>query len=166
MEQLENAVPVEVKGLMVDPSSNLPIVLLHDPATERYLPIWIGLFEAQAIAMRLEGIETPRPMTHDLLYRSLHDLGAKVRHVIVCDLRDSTFLAEIHLEVGGQAKILDARPSDAIALALRADAPLFVAPEVLENALTAPPSDSVEDRDELRKWLEDADPEVFGKYKM
>ena len=151
---------------MLDPSSNLPIVILHDEKDDRYLPIWIGLFEAQAIAMSMEGIEAPRPMTHDLFHNSLTELGARVVRVVISDLQDSTFFAQIVVETGSREQILDARPSDAIALALRAEAAVLVSAEVLEKALTGPVMEKIGSEEEVRKWLEEADPEEFGKYKM
>ncbi|MDH3254441.1 MAG: bifunctional nuclease family protein [Acidobacteriota bacterium] len=166
MVDSRDSVLVKIKALMLDPSSNLPIVVLHDPASDRYLPIWIGLFEAQAIAMSLEGIEAPRPMTHDLFHRSLTDLGARILHVVVSDLQDSTFHAQIHLERDGKVQVLDARPSDAIALALRAEASVLVNPDVLDKALAGDMFKQLGSEEEIRKWLEDASPEDFGKYKM
>jgi len=166
MTEGRNAVPVEVKALMLDPSSNLPIVILHDPESDRYLPIWIGLFEAQAIAMKLEGIEATRPMTHDLFHQSLTDLGARIKRVVISDLRESTFHAEIQIEQDGASQTLDARPSDAIAMALRAEAVVFVNPSVLEKALEGPVLEKLGSEEEIRKWLEEAEPEEFGKYKM
>jgi bifunctional DNase/RNase len=168
MSDSESAIPVEIKGLMLDPSSNLPIVVLKDPVSERFLPIWIGVFEAQAIALKLEGIVSPRPMTHDLLHQSLDQLRTRVARVVISDLRENTFFAEIHLRTENEEGrvIIDARPSDAIALALRAEAPVFVAPTVLDKAQSGPLSETLGDEDRLRKWLEEADPESFGKYEM
>src|SRR6185436_15479539 len=117
---------VEIKGLMLDPSSNIPIVILRDTESQLFLPIWIGVFEANAIALRIEGVEPPRPMTHDLLRLVLEKLGATVEKIVISDLRESTFFALIHLRQGGQSVAVDARPSDAIALALRTEAPIYV----------------------------------------
>ncbi len=157
---------VEVRGLMLDPSSNLPIVVLHDADGERYLPIWIGVFEAQAIALFLEDVDAPRPLTHDLLRNLLVEVDASVSKVVVTDLRDSTFFAEIHLDGSFGARTVDSRPSDAIALALRADAPLFVDEDVFEKAQVEGLSERVADEERLKKWLEEAKPEDFGKYEM
>jgi len=159
-------VRVEIKGLLLDPTSNQPIVILRDGSSRLLLPIWIGIFEANAIALRLEGVETPRPMTHDLLHQVLERLGAGVEKVVVSDLREGTFFARIHLRSGQGALVLDARPSDAIALAVRVEAPIFVLRSVLEQAkaeeLAAEPSDE----EKLKKWLENIGPEDLGKYTM
>ncbi|MFQ5527790.1 MAG: bifunctional nuclease family protein [Thermoanaerobaculia bacterium] len=161
-----DTVSVEIKGLLLDPTSNLPIVVLRDIASDRLLPIWIGLFEAQAIALRLEGVTTPRPMTHDLLLNLVEGSHATVSRIIVSDLIDSTFFAEIHVQRGGNEEIIDSRPSDAIALALRAEAPLFVHQQVFEKAESSGLTDKLGDDERLKKWLEEADPEDFGKYEM
>lgn len=159
-------VRMEIKGLMLDPTSNVPIVILRDAESQLLLPIWIGVFEANAIALRLEGVETPRPMTHDLLRSTLEQLGATVRKIVICDLQESTFFALIHVSVRDRELTIDSRPSDAIALALRTDAPIFALSHVLEKAravdLVADPTDE----DRLRKWLEEIRPEDLGKYTM
>lgn len=166
MSDAAREVRMEIKGLMLDPTSNVPIVILRDAASSLLLPIWIGLFEANAIALRLEGVETPRPMTHDLLRSALDQLGAKVRKIVISDLQESTFFALIHVEFRDQQLTIDSRPSDAIALALRSEAPIFALSHVLEKAkaidLAADPSDD----ERLRKWLEEISPEDLGKYKM
>lgn len=167
MAESEHFVSVEVRALMLDPSSNLPIVILHDEESDRYLPIWIGLFEAQAIAMALEHLEPPRPMTHDLLMSIVSVVEARVRRIVISDLLESTFHAEIHLvDSDGRPTELDARPSDAIALALRAGAEILVSSEVMENALSGAQVEELGSEDEIRKWLEEAGPEDFGKYEM
>lgn len=125
---------MEIKGLVLDPSSNAPIVILRDTESQVLLPIWIGVFEANAIAVRMEGIHPPRPMTHDLLRATLDSLGAEVQRIVISDLRDSTFFAVIELGHGDETVSVDARPSDALALALRTNAPIFVARHVLERA--------------------------------
>ncbi len=157
---------MEIKGLMLDPTSNVPIVILRDADSRLLLPIWIGVFEANAIALRLEGVETPRPMTHDLLRAALAQLGAKVQKIVICDLQESTFFALIHVAVEDRELTIDSRPSDAIALALRSEAPIYALDHVLEKAkaidLAADPSDD----ERLRKWLEDIRPEDLGKYEM
>jgi len=126
---------VFVKALMLDPVSNIPVVILKDNQKSRLLPIWLGAFEANAIAMQLENLEVPRPMTHDLLASLIREVDGEVNKVVVSDLRDSTFYAEIFFTQNGKHSTLDARPSDAIALALRAGAPIFVAEQVFEKIL-------------------------------
>jgi bifunctional DNase/RNase len=141
-------------------------VILKDLAGEKVLPIWVGVFEANAIALQVENVSTPRPMTHDLLRNVIADLDGRVDRVVVSELRDNTFYATIHMTVRGEALAIDARPSDAIALALRTRAPILVADEVIDNAKT---TDLVTDRmdtDRLQRWLESLDPEELGKYKM
>ena len=152
--------------LMVDPITNLPIILLRDREGQRVLPIWVGASEANAIALQIENITTPRPMTHDLLRNVIHDLKAQIRKVVVSDLKDNTFYALIHLEVNGEALAVDARPSDAIALALRARAPIFVEDRVIDNAKTNDFAPDKTDAERLQKWLESLDPDEMGKYKM
>ena len=152
--------------LMVDPITNLPIILLRDREGQRVLPIWVGASEANAIALQIENITTPRPMTHDLLRNVIHDLKAEIRKVVVSDLKDNTFYALIHLEVNGEALAVDARPSDAIALALRARAPIFVEDRVIDNAKTNDFAPDKTDAERLQKWLESLDPDEMGKYKM
>jgi bifunctional DNase/RNase len=161
-----DSIRMEIKGLMLDPSSNLPIVILRDESSNAFLPIWIGVFEANAIALKIEGVETPRPMTHDLLQSFLVDLGVGVNKVLISDLRDNTFFAEIHLNLGQRALTIDSRPSDALALALRAEAPIFVRRTVLEKAQSIDLAGNLEDDERLKKWLEDVSPEELGKYKM
>ena len=152
--------------LMVDPITNLPIILLRDRDGQRVLPIWVGASEANAIALQIENITTPRPMTHDLLRNVIHDLKAEIRKIVVSDLKDNTFYALIHLEVNGEALAVDARPSDAIALALRARAPIFVEDRVIDNAKTNDFAPDKTDAERLQKWLESLDPDDMGKYKM
>lgn len=164
--QIDDSIRMEVKGLMLDPSSNLPIVILRDEKSDAFLPIWIGVFEANAIALKIEGVETPRPMTHDLLQAFLVDLGVAVSKILISDLRDNTFFAEIHLDLGQRALTIDSRPSDALALALRAEAPIFVNRTVLEKAQSSDLAANLEDDERLKKWLEDVDPEDLGKYEM
>ena len=159
-------ISVEIKGLMLDPSSNLPIVILRDPETDRFVPIWIGIFEAQAIALRMEGVEPPRPMTHDLLNSSLAALGARVDKIVITDLRDKTFFAEIYLRLeDGEQIVVDSRPSDALALALRAEAEVFVRQKVMARA-QAGTVEGAPDQEQLRKMLEELDPEDLGEYEM
>ena len=159
-------IEMTIKGLMVDPITNMPIVMLKDTQGERVLPIWVGIFEANAIALQIENIATPRPMTHDLLRNIIKDLDGTVERVVVCDLRDNTFYAVIHLKVRGESVAIDARPSDAIALALRTRSPILVEETVIDNARTVDLSSDREDSKHLKKWLEELDPEELGKYKM
>jgi bifunctional DNase/RNase len=157
---------VEIKGLMLDPSSNVPIVILRDSESQLFLPIWIGLSEANAIASRIEGIEPPRPMTHDLMRLLIEQLGASVDRIVISDLRESTFFAIIHLRQGEKTLEIDARPSDAIALALRAEAPIFVLRSVLDKAQAVDLASQATDEEKLKKWLEEISPEELGKYTM
>ncbi len=157
-------VRMTVKGLMLDPISNSPIVVLRDDGDTTLLPIWVGVFEANAIALKLENFETPRPMTHDLLKGILGALGTTVVRVVVNELRDSTFFARIVLSFEGNETEVDARPSDAIALALRVDAPIYVDQSVLDQAQTISPDDSQDEK--VRKWFEQLNGEELGKYKM
>jgi len=159
-------VEMKISGLMPDPMTNMPIVVLKDQASGTVLPIWVGAYEANAIALEIEKITTPRPMTHDLLKNLLVGLETIVRKVVVTELRDDTFFAVIWLERDGQTISIDSRPSDALALALRMDCPIFVDDEVLKNSKVA---GSVSDRassDELRKWLENLGEDDLGRYKM
>ncbi|HUP63113.1 MAG TPA: bifunctional nuclease family protein [Thermoanaerobaculia bacterium] len=162
---MNELVPMTIKGLMLDPVSNSPIVVLKDDDEKFFLPIWVGIFEANAIALQLENITTPRPMTHDLLRNMIDELDARVTRVVINDLRDSTFFAQIRLMIGGKTLEVDARPSDAIALALRTEAPIFVAQSVLDQAQTISPEG--EDQEEkMRKWFDNLSPDDLGKYKM
>jgi hypothetical protein len=159
-------IEMTIKGLMVDPITNMPIVILKDKQGERVLPIWVGIFEANAIALQIENITTPRPMTHDLLKNVIKDLDGQVERVVVCDLKDNTFYAVIYLSVRGESVAIDARPSDAIALALRTRSPILVDESVIDNAKTVDFAPDRADSDRLQKWLESLDPEELGKYKM
>ena len=159
-------IEMTIKGLMVDPITNTPIVLLRDKDGQRVLPIWVGMFEANAIALQIENVATPRPMTHDLLRNVIHDLRASVEKVVVSDLQENTFYALIYLTVDGDSVAVDARPSDAIALALRTKAPIFVEERVIENAKPLDATADKGDAERLHKWLESLDPDDLGKYKM
>ena len=159
-------IEMTIKGLMVDPITNMPIVILRDKDGQKVLPIWVGIFEANAIALQIENVATPRPMTHDLLRNVISDLHATVQKVVVCDLQDNTFYALIYLGLGGDTVAIDARPSDALALALRTRAPIFVEETVIDNAKTVDFSTDKNDADRLHKWLESLDPDDLGKYKM
>lgn len=154
-----------IKGLMMDPTTNMPIVLLRDEVQQRVLPIWVGPVEANAIALQIENVAPPRPMTHDLLRNLLADLGGTLRRVIIWDLQDATFYAFLEIERHGETRLLDARPSDALALALRTHAPVFVDTKVLDVAKLADVANEEADQERLRRWLESLDPEDLG-YKM
>jgi uncharacterized protein len=155
-----------IKGLMVDPITNMPIIILRDKDGQRVLPIWVGVFEANAIALQMENVTTPRPMTHDLLKNVICDLKADIQKIVVSDLRENTFYALIYLTVNGEPVAVDARPSDAIALALRAQAPIFVEDRVIDHAKTVDFVPDKENSERLQKWLESLDPETMGRYKM
>ncbi len=159
-------IEMTIKGLMVDPITNTPIVILKDTQGDRVLPIWVGISEANAIALQVENVSTPRPMTHDLLRNVISDLDGQVDRVVVSDLRDNTFYAVIHLIVRGESIAIDARPSDAIALALRTRSPIMVEETVIDTAKTVDFSTERTDSDRLQKWLESLDPDELGKYKM
>lgn len=159
-------IEMRIKGLVVDPISKMPIVVLEDIQSERMLPIWIGVFEANAIALRIENIATPRPMTHDLLKNLLDKLDIKVEKIVVNDVRDNTFYAVIYCQHMNQIIKIDSRPSDAIALVLRTNAPIFVEESVVEKAHSMKIDENLEDSEKLKKWLENLQPDDFGKYKM
>ena len=159
-------IEMNVKGLMIDPITNMPIIILRDREGQKILPIWVGVFEANAIALQIENVQTPRPMTHDLLRNVIQDLHASVQKIVVCDLQENTFYALIYLGLNGDTVAIDARPSDAIALALRTRAPIFVEESVIDNAKTVDFTTEKADADRLHKWLESLDPDDLGKYKM
>ena len=164
----EADIEVQIRGLMLDPVTNMPIVVLKDIASELVLPIWVGVFEANAIALELEKAPTPRPMTHDLLRHFARGLGATVSKVVVSDLRDDTFYATIWMRQADEEITIDARPSDAIALALRADCPIYVARRVLGRTRqnTAEAGAANVNAEELRAWLENLNEDDTGQYKM
>ena len=159
-------IEMTIKGLMIDPITNMPIVILKDKEGDRVLPIWVGVFEANAIALQIENISTPRPMTHDLLRNILSEIEADVQRIVVCELKENTFYAMIYLDREGQTMAVDARPSDAIALALRTKAPIFVEDDVVESAKGLDFSKDKTDSERLQKWLEGLNPDDLGKYKM
>jgi uncharacterized protein len=159
-------IEMKIRGLMMDPVTNMPIVILKDINGNSLLPIWVGIYEANAIALEIEKVATPRPMTHDLIKSLLLGLGTGMKKVVVSDLREDTFYAIIWLERNGELISVDSRPSDALALALRLDCPIFVEDEVLKNSkLSGAVSDKV-NSEELRKWLENLNDEDLGRYKM
>ena len=159
-------IEMTIKGLMLDPITNTPIVILKDKDGDRVLPIWVGLFEANAIALQIENHVTPRPMTHDLLKNIITDLDGCVDRVVVNDLKEHTFYAIVHLTVRGERVAVDARPSDAIALALRTRAPILVEETVIENAKTVDFGTERLPSDKVQQWLEALDPAELPKYKM
>jgi bifunctional DNase/RNase len=160
------AVEMKVKGLMWDPVSRMPIVILKTPEGGNLLPIFVGLFEANAIAQQLDGSLSPRPMTHDLLGNMIEALRARVDRVVITDLKDNTFFALIHLDRSGEKLAIDARPSDAMALALRVKVPIFVEDAVLARSSATGEEGKVDEAERLRRWLESVDPEELGKYEM
>jgi bifunctional DNase/RNase len=160
--------PIEmrIKGLVIDPLSKMPIVVLEDLGSERVLPIWIGVFEANAIALTMEKVPTPRPMTHDLMKNLLARLDIAVERIVVTDVRNNTFYAAIHCRRGSDAVVFDSRPSDAIALALRTGSPIFVEDDVVRKSHGLKGDETPDTMENMRKWLESISPDVLGKYKM
>jgi bifunctional DNase/RNase len=156
----------KIKGLIMDPLTNSPIVILQSMEKNTLLPIWVGIFEANAIALQIERIDTPRPLTHDLIKNILLQLDASVDKIVVTDLQENTFYAVIHLRLNGDAITIDSRPSDAIALALRTDAPIYVTEEVIKNSRNISLEKENLDSEDIKKWLEGLNPEDLGKYKM
>jgi len=159
-------VEMKIRGLVMDPVTNMPIVILKDVGGQSVLPIWVGIYEANAIALEIEKVTTPRPMTHDLLKNLLLGLETHVQKVVVSELRDDTFYALIWLEKNGEMMSIDSRPSDALALALRVDCPIFVEDEVLKTSKNSGNSTDKVSNEELRKWLENLNDEDMGRYKM
>jgi uncharacterized protein len=164
--QTSDEVEMQIRGLMMDPVTNMPIIVLKDVGSDLVLPIWVGIFEAQAIALELEKTTLPRPMTHDLLQNMARGLNAEVRKVVVSELKDDTFYATIWLDHAGETVTMDARPSDAIALALRWDCPIYVSRSVLENSKQAASGAQTVNADEMRRWLENLNDDDMGRYKM
>jgi bifunctional DNase/RNase len=159
-------VEMKIRGLMMDPVTNMPIVILKDIGSDTVLPIWVGVYEANAIALEIEKVTTPRPMTHDLIKNVLVGLDSQVRKVVVTELRDDTFFAVIWVERDGRIISIDARPSDALALALRVDCPIFVEDDVLKSSKVAASNSERLTPEDLRKMLEDLNDEDLGRYKM
>jgi uncharacterized protein len=160
-------IEVRIRGLMMDPASNMPIIVLKDIASETVMPIWVGIFEANAIAIEIEKMAAPRPMTHDLTRNLIRHLNACLERVVITEIKDETFFAVLWLRQGEDALAIDARPSDAIALALRADCPIFVDERVMQTAklnTTGPPEGPT--AEQLRGWLEGLNDEDLGRYKM
>ena len=159
-------VEVQIRGLMLDPVTNMPIVVLKAVEGEQVLPIWVGIFEANAIALELEKTTTPRPMTHDLMRNIARGLNAAVRKIVVSELRDDTFYAMIWMDHEGETVAIDARPSDAIALALRWDCPIYVSRAVLDSARQVVEGPQNINSEEMRRWLENLNDDEMGRYKM
>jgi bifunctional DNase/RNase len=159
-------VEMQIRGLMIDPITNMPIVVLKDVASDMVLPIWVGIFEANAISEELEKIARPRPVTHDLLRNMVRALNGTVRKVVVSELREETFFAVIWMEHEGETVAMDARPSDAIALALRWDCPIFASRAVLNETRQLAEGSQSANTDEMRKWLENLNDDDLGRYKM
>ncbi|MDH3627887.1 MAG: bifunctional nuclease family protein [Acidobacteriota bacterium] len=161
------SIEMKIKGLMIDPVSNMPIIVLRSEDGNTVLPIWVGIFEANAIAIQMENIVSPRPMTHDLLKNVIDGLDAEIERVVITDLKENTFYATIHIRNrnGEGSLLVDARPSDAMALALRANAVIQVEETVLDKS-TTDDSTSAQETERLRRWLETVDPEELGKYEM
>ena len=159
-------VEMKIRGLMMDPVTNMPIVVLKDPSGDAVLPIWVGIYEANAIALEIEKVATPRPMTHDLIKNVLMGLDTKVHKVVVTELRDDTFFAVIWMERDGHVISIDSRPSDALAIAMRLDCPIFLDDEVLKSSKLAATISDRASSEELRKLLENMNDEDFGRYKM
>jgi bifunctional DNase/RNase len=164
--EASDEVEMQIRGLMMDPVTNMPIVVLKDVGSETVLPIWVGIFEANAIALELEKTATPRPMTHDLMMNMARGLNAWVKKVVVSELRDDTFYAVIWMEQGGETVTMDSRPSDAIALALRWDCPIYANKSVLEQQKRTATGAQTVTAEEMRRWLENLNDDEMGRYKM
>jgi uncharacterized protein len=160
-------IEVRIRGLMMDPATNMPIVVLKDVTSETVMPIWVGIFEANAIAIEIEKVAAPRPMTHDLARNIMNNLNSSLEKVVITEIKDDTFYAVLWLRQGSEPIAIDARPSDAIALALRADCPIYVAEHVMQSAKlgTSGPADGPT-AEQLRSWLEGLNDEDLGRYKM
>jgi bifunctional DNase/RNase len=160
-------IEVRIRGLLMDPASNMPIIVLKDVASETVMPIWVGFFEAKAISDEIEKVAAPRPRTHDLTGNLIRHLNAELERVVITELKDDTFLAILWLRQGDESVAIDARPSDAIALALRADCPIYVSEQVMQTAklnTSGPPEGPT--AEQLRGWLEGLNDEDLGRYKM
>ena len=164
----DEMVEMKVKGIVLDPKANNPVVVSVDLAGERALPIWIGVFEAEAISRGLEGVVTFRPMTHDLMKQILDTFQVSLDRVIISEIKGNTFYANLHLDVEGKKMVVDSRPSDAIALAVRTKAPIFITGSVVDSTkqLGVLTSNLLDEEDELKTLISSMKPEDFGKYKM
>ncbi len=159
-------IEMKIRGLMLDPVTSLPIVILRDLDGKSVLPIWVGAYEANAIALEIEKVATPRPMTHDLIKNVMLGADMSLRKVVVSELKDDTFYAVIWAEKAGQIISIDSRPSDALALALRMDCPIFVEEQVLKTSKVSQAVSDKTNSEELRRWLENLSDEDLGQYKM
>lgn len=159
-------IEMKIRGLTMDPVTNMPIVVLKDINGSAILPIWVGIYEANAIALEIEKVSTPRPMTHDLIKILLMGLETGIRKVVVSELKEDTFYAVIWLEKNGELISVDSRPSDALALALRLDCPIYVDDSVLKSSKAASAIAEKGTNEELRRWLESLNDEDLGRYKM
>ncbi len=159
-------IEMKIRGLMMDPVTNMPIVVLKDINGNSILPIWVGIYEANAIALEIEKVSTPRPMTHDLIKVLLLGMKTGIRKVVVSELKDDTFYAVIWLEKDGELISVDSRPSDALALALRLDCPIYVDEGVRKSSKSSTSVTDKVNNDELRRWLENLNDEDLGRYKM
>lgn len=167
MQHDSGTIEVRIRGLMMDPATNMPIIVLKDVASETVMPIWVGFFEVKAISDEIEKIAAPRPTTHDLARNLIRNLNAELERVVITELKDDTFLAVLWLRQGEESVTMDARPSDAIALALRADCPIYVSEQVMQTAklnTSGPPEGPT--AEQLRGWLEGLNDEDLGRYKM
>lgn len=162
---MANLVTLELKGIVLDPVNRMPVILLKQSDSNLLLPIWIGIYEANAIALKLDNIDTPRPMTHDLMINLIQTMEASISHILITKLEDNTFFAEIHLIAGDKHITVDARPSDAIALAVRAEVPIKAHRDVLKHAQSIN-LDHEDQNEQIKQWLKSLDPEDFGKYNM
>ena len=159
-------IEMNIKGLMIDPITNMPIIILRDQEGQRILPIWVGVFEANAIALQIENVQTPRPMTHDLLKNIIDDLSAQVERIVVTELKENTFYASITVQQDGSEIEIDSRPSDAIALAVRAEAPIFAAEDVIEESAIEFEGEDVNEEEivsEFKQFLEHVTPDEFAE---
>lgn len=160
-------IEVRIRGLMMDPATNMPIVILKDASSDAVMPIWVGIFEANAIAIEIEKLSAPRPMTHDLTRNLIRHLNGELERVVITELRDDTFFAVLRLKQEGEPLLIDARPSDAIALALRFDCPIYVSEDVMAMArMSASGQADGVAPEHLRGWLEGLNDEDLGRYKM
>jgi bifunctional DNase/RNase len=166
-QRANEIIEVRIRGLMMDPSTSMPIVVLKDVASDTVMPIWVGIFEANAIALEIEKVAAPRPMTHDLTRNLIRNMNARLDHVVISELRDDTFFATLWLQQGDEPMVLDARPSDALALALRADCPIYVTEDVMLRAkLSTTGQAEGPTAEQLRGWLEGLNDDDLGRYKM
>ncbi len=160
-------VEMRIRGLMMDPNTNMPIVILKDVASEVVLPIWVGIYEANAIAVEIEKVAAPRPLTHDLLKKLIDSLNGRLEKIVISKLKDDTFYSVLWMQQAGEWVTLDARPSDAIALALRMDCPIYVSEALLAQArVQAHSGEGAAGTEHLKRWLEGLNDEDLGKYKM